>query len=141
MKYQANPIRRRKNRLEFDPNSRDAPQWATYIPTRSPAWKIHSKKGQAAGAVSNSVNSSGYGHAAILYEYVNGKWIERGRAEPTEFCAHCGIEDTGRTYRRLDKHPGKYQFEKPFVCQACYAEHFRSGARKPIDPKLVHVPK
>lgn len=143
MKFQGTPIRRRKKRLEYDPNSRDAPQWATYIPSRSPAWKVHAKKGQAAGAVSNSINSSGYGHPAILYEFHNGRWVERGRAEPVEFCAHCGEDAKAKHdyYTRLSSRKGQYQFEKPFVCRTCYDMHFGHNAIKPVDPKLVQVPK
>lgn len=140
MKYRATQIFRRKNRLEFDPNGQDSPQWATYIPRRSPSWKVHSKKGQACGAVSNAVNSAGYGNAALLFEFLGGKWVERGRAEPVEFCAHCG-EESDDSYRRLMEHPGKYQFEKPFVCRPCYNKHFKNGAKEPLDPSQVVIPR
>lgn len=62
------------------------PEWATYIPDRTPAFKIHKQRSHARNAVGN--------RESILYQYINDQWVEILRNEPSKGprnCDKCGI--------------------------------------------------
>lgn len=52
-------------------------QWATYSPGRRPAFKVHSKRGFALNAFMKH-------GAALLFENLDGRWIERLRYNPRD---------------------------------------------------------
>lgn len=73
--------------LDFDPNLKPRMNvWATYIPSRSTraAFATHRLRSHAKSALTSSVG--------IIYEHVDGEWVERFRRdEPDEMvCAGCG---------------------------------------------------
>lgn len=75
---------------DFDPNDRKSPQaptWATYIPSRrTKPFKVYVNRGHA-------LNAFQYQPDGILYEFVDGGWVERARLEgfqPADYCDDCG---------------------------------------------------
>lgn len=77
----------------FDPNSPTVGVWATYIPSRKPKFKVHKTRGHAKSAFH-------YVSTGILYESVDGEWVERHRSdgwEKSPNCSGCGA-DVVRTY-------------------------------------------
>lgn len=132
---------------DFDPNNPKKTNhlWATYIPYRYPQFKTHTKRAHASLAL---VNASHTFRDAIMYEYVDNKWVERDRMESPEACDWCGgtlmftQERWGKEYtykicRRLDKHSARPSYKKPIVCQACYTKHFQYKAPEPLEHTIV----
>jgi hypothetical protein len=119
--------------MEFDPNLKHQPKTptcATYVPYRSPEFKIHTNVGHA----KNAINGSGRG---IIYQFVDGVWVEVDRHEPPTQCAHCeqNLNESGGWRRGgydLYNHPATPAYKKPKVCETCYYEHFRSDSPNPI---------
>lgn len=144
--------------LEFDPNDttpRKLPEYATYIPSRSPNFKMHKQKKHAANALSCGAGADSPG---ILYQNIDGKWIEIDRFEPPTECAHCGgnfqqihnemFEEykktsTSRyvynTYRARVVYDDaiKPAYKQKKVCNRCYNEHFTYNSPHKLDPSQV----
>ena len=122
-------------RMHFDPNLKHkpvVPPYATYIQNRSPQFKIHTNVGHA----KNAINGSGRG---IIYQLIDGEWVEIDRHEPQTQCAHCEQPFQRSGWRRsytLYKHPATPAYKKPEVCEDCYYEHFISSAKNPIAHKF-----
>lgn len=126
--------------LEFDPNEKKQPKtpvWATYIPSRTPEWKLHTNRGHAINAINNRA-STGYGQGSpgIIYEYVDGEWVEWDRYERPDRCAHCGgafrsskgENSWWSTSYRLSYHDKKLTtYKQPVVCGVCYDSFFGYG--------------
>lgn len=74
---------------EFDPNQQTEHDWASYIPYRTPAFKVHRKRAAALSAISGHNNG-------ILYEFDRsaGRWNEVFRIEAAHLRARC--EDCGK---------------------------------------------
>lgn len=139
--------------LVFDPNNvtgSKAPVWATYIPSRSLQFKTHTKRNHATNAMNYRAGSnwSGPGKPSIMYEFVDGKWVERERYEPPTNCAHCGRDFDEVA---LKKSSARYYYAKCHtvhdrkvspsyrqkrVCQECYNKHFCYDAEDKIAPEL-----
>lgn len=105
--------------MEFDPNSVKKPtyNWATYIPSRNPKFKVHKQRNFAK-------NAFHYRKGAILYEWVNGRWVEIFRIENLSFktCQECGSTEE-RKYRSYD---GKWiGNEYKILCYDCRKKHGR----------------
>lgn len=123
--------------LEFDPNSINAnlKLWASYVPGRRPEFKTH--KGSA--AAKNSINVVWPHREGIIYESVDGKWIERDRSiQPTE-CAVCGgaisaISEDRKTFWRGTYpygHSAHFLYDKSLPaykqareCDDCYEKRY-----------------
>lgn len=64
----------------FDPNKSAEAEWATFVPTRSPRFKIHTKRGHAINAVKNTSYWNDYKRTipddVILYRRVEGRWVQ-----------------------------------------------------------------
>lgn len=71
----------------FDPNSSVTSQWATYIPTRRPKFKVHVTKGHATSAIKSVSYISDkpprrgrFGNDvpedAQLFRMEDGKWVQ-----------------------------------------------------------------
>ena len=82
--------------LSFDPNARKKPShnWASYVPDRTPQFKVHTGRGQAVNAVHYQRCSQPRG--GIVYEWIDGKWVENYRYEKKDTCVKCG-KPLGRT--------------------------------------------
>lgn len=125
--------------LEFNPNEKKSPKtpvWASYVPARSPEWKLHAGRGQAINAINNRATSYGsLGSPGIIYEFVDGEWVEWDRYERPKECAHCGgpFGHTERdryfseAYRLHWTSTKLYAFQKPVVCATCYEAYFGYG--------------
>jgi hypothetical protein len=118
--------------LEFDPNNAKDPKtpvWATYVPSRRPNFKTHTNSGHA----KNAINYAGRG---ILYQHIDGVWVEVDRHEPATHCAHCEQRLETGGWRRggydLHRHPATPAYKKPKVCETCYYQHFRTDSPEPI---------
>lgn len=67
---------------KFDPNKLKEKEWATYIPNRSPSFKIHASRGLATSAVKCRANYKGQGNYEIPLDVVlykkndMNRWIE-----------------------------------------------------------------
>jgi len=96
-------------KLDFNPNMKPTMNvWATYIPTRStkPKFSTHRLLTHAKSAIGQSLG--------IIYEYVDGEWVERWRRDEydTKICAGCSVPHKYRTvrdqggYRRSQEVPG-----------------------------------
>lgn len=119
--------RQRINKLleDFNPNKQTHP-WATYIPDRKPAFKVHKNRGTALSAFQ-------YGRPGNLYKWdflpqsqgVIG-WVELARVEDKELekCENCGKElythHGTRRYRAVRYvWIGKPQWKQVQTCDAC----------------------
>lgn len=111
--------------MDFDPNFKDKPgepQWATYIPDRRGAkFKVHKGLGQAK-------NAFHYRDNAILYEWVDGEWVERYRIEnhpgrPTCVTEGCNHTASGYQWKGMEFVPKKcYNCQYPrhgHTCREC----------------------
>lgn len=85
---------------DFDPNAPTRTPWATFVPRRSPQFKLHNSRGPALSAL----RSNEYG---ILYKWNEqaGKWGEVARAdrrlEPDPaVCENCLAPDPDPTNNR-----------------------------------------
>lgn len=93
--------------------------WATYIPGRSPAFKMHTSRGLAHAALSGRSYAESYAE----YELVDGEWLRRFTYVPTNNCNYCGDEFTKNQYgayvriRPLSDGP---QWDKLPICRDCY---------------------
>lgn len=65
----------------FDPNKSAEAEWATFVPTRSPRFKIHVNRGHAINAV-KCTSYWDHDHLrtipddVILYRRVEGRWVQ-----------------------------------------------------------------
>jgi hypothetical protein len=57
----------------------EVPRWATYIENRNPKFKIHKTKGHAVLALGCNPYDGRKTRAGVLYEVVEGEWVERER--------------------------------------------------------------
>lgn len=67
---------------KFDPNELDTQVWGTYISWRSPQWKRHATLGHARNSVAQQENRrwrNSDKKDAIVYQYINEKWVEYER--------------------------------------------------------------
>lgn len=111
---------------DFDPNVSSDP-WATYAPGRwnGGMFKAHKSRANALNAMAN------HKHGCILYEYVNGLWVERARFDAPPFrkdkCDSCGLT-TMRPAKRYVSGKG-YQPDPsaPYVNEANLALERRGG--------------
>lgn len=122
---------------EFNPNAKGDPKmpvWASYIPSRSPAFKTHTLRSHAINALNNRAS---YGSPGIIYEYIDGEWVEWDRMEEPTHCAHCrsklGGPNRYYNWRHMYNHPAQYAYKRPIVCIDCYEKHFGYGATDPKD--------
>jgi hypothetical protein len=106
---------------DFDPNFKHGvktPMWASYVPDRSPVFKAYNNRGHAA----NALNSARRG---VMYELVDGQWVEYARKERHDTCAHCGKTkaEGGRSWYLssygLNGGPEEFEFQKPRLCNIC----------------------
>lgn len=91
---------------EFDPNVKKgpkAPRWASFIPSRStaPKFKIHMQRNHALNAFSDQPDG-------ILYEWVDGKWVERVRFEGWEKSPTCDDCGTNLLVKNANKWAKRY---------------------------------
>lgn len=65
-----------------DPATLKPPEWATYVETRHPQFKLHKRKSDATCAV-RLADPWHYGRkrGGVLYRVVNGAWVEIERVE------------------------------------------------------------
>lgn len=73
--------------ISFKPPARDKKVWATYVKTRSPEFKIHSKEGHATSAISTHWRSSD----TAKYVFVDGQWIAEFSRKRPENCSECEL--------------------------------------------------
>jgi hypothetical protein len=118
---------------QFTPPDIKVPRWATYIPDRRPQFKMHTSKGLAKSALSIYADwGRGSLRVGVLYEHVEGEWVERANIEPhTPKLNHPLWADTqekehrsyhkreaeyGERYRREGRKPSRYmvQSDCPF---------------------------
>lgn len=96
-------------RLQFDPNKPDNKRkflFATYIPSRSPEFKVHANRGHALNAMSNWPTDS------LLFEWdaTSSRWNEIVRHDGwkrSKACDNCGVA-LGDSYSR-----GNIRWTKP----------------------------
>lgn len=95
------PIKLPPNPLDaFDPNTRPGEPYATYCPSRwnGGKFKMHSSRAHGLSAL----RSQGHG---VLFEFSDGKWVERVRFEhPEHRPTRCGTcrSDTMRFHTRRE---------------------------------------
>lgn len=113
---------------EFDPNGKGDKQlklWASYIPNRSPKFKVHKTEGHAKNALAYY-----WPHReGIMYESVDGEWVERDRAVFPTTCVTCdGPLSPRRYYRHGHDLPRAFlsneqkdlpAYKKPRECDDC----------------------
>lgn len=78
--------------LSFDPNQKPAKVWATYIPYRSPSWKLYSNRGGAISAMAvGGYRSWRSSRAAALFFFDGEKWVRVAYKlpKPPENCQIC----------------------------------------------------
>lgn len=120
---------------DFDPNAKGEPRvpvWATFIPSRTPNFKTHTQRSHAINALNNSAQ---YARSGIIYEFVDGEWVEWDRFEEPTNCAHCKkeLERTWADRRLVHRYPVQYSYKRPFICGGCYENHFGYAATEPKD--------
>jgi hypothetical protein len=111
---------------EFDPNKSfigERPQWSTYVTSRSPKFKLHTKKNHATAALTTH-------RGGIIYQWIDDQWVERSRypTKNPDQCAHCGdeevrYENAWRVFR-IKGGPEEFTWERPMVCYNCYVNFF-----------------
>lgn len=91
---------------------------ATYIPHRSPSFKVHSKPGLA----HNALGQRGFNSPFAKYELENGVWIRTYAYIPPTHCKRCGESFKGKGYScyyhdpREDDLP---RWKRTPVCKDC----------------------
>lgn len=126
--------------MKFDPNEKNKGvpviKWATYIPDRTPNFKIHKQINHAKSAFQ-------YRNNAILYERVDEEWIERYRreldgADHPRYCQWCekdtydeGISKWSSYYAGSFIWPKTGELVTHWVCYDCGHKHYR-GAKPPV---------
>jgi hypothetical protein len=71
--------------------------YASWIPGRRPEMKLYPQKGHAI----NAVHYGGFDHVrgGIVYEYIDGEWINIHECKMDYTCIKCGVEYNWSTYR------------------------------------------
>ena len=70
----------------FDPNAIKSDPWASFIPWRTPQFKVHSRRQDALSAISTN-------KAGVLYTRKDGRWQQVTRKlwdDHVGVCSHCG---------------------------------------------------
>jgi hypothetical protein len=78
------------------PKPPEVPPYATYVPDRSPQFKVHASRGKAVSAISYVHSYQARG--GIVYALVDGKWKEELRYEPQETCDKCNKKFSWQNY-------------------------------------------
>ena len=103
---------------DFNPNAVSNGNWATYIPNRHPRFKVHVKRSHATSALGVKFPYC----SGVLYERVDGEWIERDRMEAPKECAVCEkiVPSWGKRVVRLGLRPA---YKNPVACDECYTAY------------------
>lgn len=103
-------------------------EWATFIPDRTPNFKMHNTKQQAMAAMAYRMPNN----ACTLLHFENGEWVEEWDYQPSDICNWCGgsvyVESYGRKWAHRHyppQHKGT-RVGSPVICDGCYkAERLR----------------
>lgn len=81
----------RQTIYDFDPNvaNQDKP-WGTFVPGRSPNWRVHKNRGHALNAISNHRHSGG-----AVWELVKDQWECRSRLDGYAVTSHMNCQGCG----------------------------------------------
>ena len=88
--------------MDFDPNTTLRGAWATFVPKREPKFKVHAQRNHATNAVREHWSN------VILFEQVDGQWVERFRSQDMSAngpCGYCG-KPVNNSYERGVHHDG-----------------------------------
>lgn len=91
---------------------------ATFIPYRSPEFKVHSKPGLAHGAMSNR----GFHESFAKYELIDGEWRRVYAYMPPDKCKRCGNAYEHRGYTKYHTDPREEsipRWQRTPVCKDC----------------------
>jgi hypothetical protein len=113
---------------------------------------MHTQKNHAYNAINCKVYDNHYPLEAMVYEHINGEWVEIDRFDAPTDCAHCGrnIREVSQEViaERRAANPGagyvnvydvkghqldagvKPSFKNPFVCHNCWHDHFTRYSRR-----------
>ena len=90
---------------------------ATYIPSRSPSFKVHNKPGLA----HNAMSQRGFGSPFAKYELVDGVWHRTYAYVPPTHCKRCG-EKHERGWSMYNADPREEdipRWKRTPVCKDC----------------------
>jgi hypothetical protein len=94
--------------------------WATYIPARSPEFKVHKTLGLARSAM----GQRSYDESYALYEMQGGQWVKTFEYHPAEMCGICGWRFNNGTDRwarvRYESMSKASKWTKGPICAKCY---------------------
>lgn len=93
---------------------------ATYIPHRSPSFKVHSR----AGLAHNALGQRGFASAFAKYELENGVWVRTYAYIPPTHCKRCGAEyeKAYNRYRMDPREADVLTYLRTPVCKKCVGE-------------------
>lgn len=94
-------------------------QYATYIPARQPAFKVHNTQGLA----NSAVGQRNWNEPWAKYELQGGDWVKVDEYQPPTNCSMCGNQfnrwDNGKIiYHTSVAKVAKYK-KRP-ICSNCY---------------------
>jgi hypothetical protein len=99
--------------------------WATYIPNRSPEFKVHKNEGLANSAMGQRDLNESYAKYALR----GGEWVKVYEYQPKHFCDWCSknlhenekdARGRYRTTRYRPPHSKKPKWQQPVICAGCY---------------------
>jgi len=111
--------------MPFVPPKVNQNVWATHVPNRSPAFKVHSSEGLANSAV-------GYhfpGVTVTKYKLTDGEWAVHTVFEVPPVCDRCSKEFTTDRWGRKQvdrpyKRSGNAKYSDPCICRPCYDKEY-----------------
>lgn len=100
--------------------------WATYIPYRTPEFKVHRSEGLA----NNAMGQRGPDESYAKYQLVSGEWVKVFEHHPAKNCAWCSAPLTGYRDRYLPPLSKKPKWQQPTICKQCYDTSYAQQRRE-----------
>src|SRR6185369_7904087 len=116
--------------------------WGSYVPSRHPANKVHSKLQHAVSAISCKWPR----HGGNVYKLVDGGWSlykEYKVPDHCDFCYDDGEGCDGSKYYYFKWHILRWHkqktnsMESPVVCRHCYDWFFSYASKNRLDPSTL----